>query len=294
MDELVSTIVPVCNKGEYLAPSKERLAYIDTLRGIGIILVILGHVYEVPSFIHDAIYGFHMPLFFVISGFLYNITYHNASPTIAYIKKRAKNYLLPYYLFAFINLGLLIVWNRFLLHKNTDFAQIIHYVNGILCCYSDMLHMPNCTPIWFLMSLFFASILFRWMLRSFRKHTWIAFVGSMLIGYTLSFLTDQRVPLKLDTVFMAVFFMFVGFWIRQKDLLKAPLWICVIGLPGLVLGSWNPVGMNENSYGNLLVFLPASLSVIYSLMLICSQGFLCRSTILRRLGKHSLLIVGFN
>lgn len=55
---------------------KQRLHYLDALKGILIILVILGHSiqYQIKDYQHDAlfrvIYSFHMPLFFLISGFL--------------------------------------------------------------------------------------------------------------------------------------------------------------------------------------------------------------------------------
>lgn len=44
----------------------ERIAWVDGLRGIAILLVVLGHVN--PPF-KKIIYGFHMALFFIISGF---------------------------------------------------------------------------------------------------------------------------------------------------------------------------------------------------------------------------------
>ncbi len=47
---------------------RKRLMWLDAARGIGILLVLLGHTS--PSF-GKFIYGFHMPLFFIISGFLY-------------------------------------------------------------------------------------------------------------------------------------------------------------------------------------------------------------------------------
>lgn len=56
--------------------AKQRLYYLDALKGILIILVILGHSiqYKMMDYQHDVlfrvIYSFHMPLFFLISGFL--------------------------------------------------------------------------------------------------------------------------------------------------------------------------------------------------------------------------------
>jgi fucose 4-O-acetylase-like acetyltransferase len=46
-----------------------RILWIDVCRGIGILLVVLGHC---DPFFNKYIYGFHMPLFFLLSGWLYN------------------------------------------------------------------------------------------------------------------------------------------------------------------------------------------------------------------------------
>ena len=66
--------------------SKKRIDYIDALKGFAIILVVLGHIADgysnstnVPHdfwwSLFNVIYSFHMPLFIVISGFLYEKAY---------------------------------------------------------------------------------------------------------------------------------------------------------------------------------------------------------------------------
>ena len=60
---------------------KQRLEYIDILRGFAIFLVVLGHVLEHAGlkngFLFHFIYSFHMPLFICISGFVSAYVYHN-------------------------------------------------------------------------------------------------------------------------------------------------------------------------------------------------------------------------
>lgn len=43
----------------------KRIEYIDILKGIGIILVVLGHVTQDKQ-VFQLIYAFHMPLFFFV------------------------------------------------------------------------------------------------------------------------------------------------------------------------------------------------------------------------------------
>ena len=41
---------------------------VDTLKGIGITLMIVGHTYGPNNVIWSLIFSFHMPLFFIVSG----------------------------------------------------------------------------------------------------------------------------------------------------------------------------------------------------------------------------------
>lgn len=47
----------------------ERDLSIDIMKGIGICAVIAGHTFL--NTIHNLIYSFHMPLFFILSGYFY-------------------------------------------------------------------------------------------------------------------------------------------------------------------------------------------------------------------------------
>ena len=53
---------------------KERIHWIDIAKGIAIMLVVIGHVpdaFDAP-FYRVAIYTFHMPLFFFLSGYVFS------------------------------------------------------------------------------------------------------------------------------------------------------------------------------------------------------------------------------
>ena len=78
--------------------NKKRINWIDWAKVIGIWLVILGHA---PAKGHIFIYMFHMPLFFMLSGFLYKRTNFKSE-----IKKSFRSLIIPYLIF---NLLLIIV-----------------------------------------------------------------------------------------------------------------------------------------------------------------------------------------
>lgn len=101
---------------------KKRFAEIDVLKGIGILLVILGH--SVPDYpinlradvvaanLESIIYGFHMPLFFVSAGFVWQIA-DNGRISINWLNKKAQRLLVPYITFSFVSLTLRLLFSAF-------------------------------------------------------------------------------------------------------------------------------------------------------------------------------------
>lgn len=55
-----------------LITPKKRIEYIDIAKGIGMILVVIGHCINDKTFPGTWIYSFHMPLFFVLSGLCFS------------------------------------------------------------------------------------------------------------------------------------------------------------------------------------------------------------------------------
>lgn len=99
-----------------LAPQQERLAWADTARGIGIILVVYGHAlrghmvsgaYD-PAWqgdVQDAvIYAFHMPLFFFLAGLFAQRSLSRG--TCDLLRDKSITLVYPYLLWSIISIGL--------------------------------------------------------------------------------------------------------------------------------------------------------------------------------------------
>jgi len=78
----------------------KRIEYIDIARGIGILLVVLGHndFGYISPFGYKLIYSFHMPLFFFLSGYFFN----PALSFVSFFKKRFNALLKPYLFTIFL------------------------------------------------------------------------------------------------------------------------------------------------------------------------------------------------
>lgn len=72
----------------------EQWKWVDIAKGIGIILVLLGH-FNIPDTLRAEIYTFHIPLFFFLSGVVFN----GHKPINRFLGDEAKRMIVPYYLY---------------------------------------------------------------------------------------------------------------------------------------------------------------------------------------------------
>lgn len=81
----------------------DRLTFIDEMRGIAILTVVIGHIYlphtseGIMHPIASIIYSFHMSFFFFISGYINQKTNKiNSKGCYNFISKKATSLLIPY------------------------------------------------------------------------------------------------------------------------------------------------------------------------------------------------------
>ena len=73
----------------------------DIVKGIGIILMVYAHIFTTGT-IDKWIHGFHMPLFFIISGLLFKRKNDVKKSVIG----KVKSIIIPYLFFAFFHLAI--------------------------------------------------------------------------------------------------------------------------------------------------------------------------------------------
>ena len=74
----------------------DRLEWVDVARGIGIVAVVLGHVWTRGP-LRDAVYSFHMPLFFLLSGML-----SRPQPVLRFARRQFVGQIRPYAAFLLL------------------------------------------------------------------------------------------------------------------------------------------------------------------------------------------------
>ena len=155
----------------------KRLHYIDIARGIGVILVVIGHLAKVYEGVGQWIYSFHMPLFFIISGCLFAIkketNYHNIK---SFIISRLKSIAFPY-----ITLSVLNILYDIVMHG------LAHATGYII----DTLTLNGILALWFLPALFFSEVLlFLWQRLFFKTRliSIMVFLIAIILAATYSYL----------------------------------------------------------------------------------------------------------
>lgn len=128
---------------------KNRVRYLDIYKGIGIILVVLGHMEATPCPLKLWLNAFHMPLFFVAAGLLTGEgrLYERRSPSI--IRGRARSILIPYFWFSLIA----ILWDG----VKVFLTPAPHSWSGVADKLWDSLSLFGVSVLWFL-PVFFVGV----------------------------------------------------------------------------------------------------------------------------------------
>lgn len=168
---------------------------LDISKGIGIMLVVLGHYLNVDSFPNAFIRSFHMPLFFIISGACFNFERNIFFKE--FIKKRSCQLVVPVITFSLITL-----LTKCLLERNLNAIYNLHW------------QLPG--VLWFLLILYFTELI-AWQVISFLKHERIvSYVIYILIAILFAIAIGASKlclwsPFSLLTLFSALAFYILGY-----------------------------------------------------------------------------------
>lgn len=133
----------------------DRIKYLDIAKGIGIILVIMGHTGFLFDNLKTYFFSFHMPLFFVISGMLMNIKHEEDADFKVLASKKIKALMIPYLSFSIIYIIVYIITYNMNLVTKEDFIQSVIYMFTL---YGD-------STLWFLPALLIGELLFIYLVR---------------------------------------------------------------------------------------------------------------------------------
>ena len=269
-----------------------RIAWIDLCKALGIFLVVFAHVdTTVVSSVY--IFGFHMPLFFFLSGLVFNYEKYTLK---TFLKSRINGLIIPYVFFYLITYLYWLVIERNVRPLGMSWWQPLigllkgtgHYTahNGIL---------------WFLPCLFMVETFF-YLICIICKNRLIQ-ISLILILTIVGFNIEIMLPWSINVALTSLQFFAIGYGLKRIIVAdsfsrKAPL---VFYLSGLLYFSFqgicqNKIGLVTANYGNIGEFESAA---YLGISMFCSLSILLKNNKFlskwgEQIGRNTIVIFGIH
>lgn len=274
-----------------MSEKRKRIEWIDAARGIGILMVMLGHTYVDAKYIFW-FYAFHMALFFFLSG----CTFRLHTDVRSFLKKKACGLLIPYVFFAVLITAY--NWVSAVTHSNTFNLQ-----DTVLCYFLQIRY----THLWFLPCLFLAELGMWFISRFYRggkkKNRYLVIAGVLIIVF---FVYRSWIGVDLlwnaDLAVLALSFILLGFWYSLYadslvSYLSCKFFIILVVLSVHLCITWiafitsESVDWYSNRFGNPIFFIIGSCTGVFATILISKRLHL---RLLIYLGANSIVWYGLH
>ena len=216
----------------------ERDETFDILKGIAIILVLIGHTDFGPF--RAFIYSFHMPLFFFIAGY-----FLKKRPLQTEIYLSAKRLLIPYLFTAF--------WfciAAICVAPSRMYSVIVVCLLGFRAQYVPDWINGHIGILWFFWALFWAKIIVSVLVQKIKSETWLGII--FFVFALLGMFLNKRVfvPFCIPQGMCAAGFLFVGYLIKKYNVLGSVISAQIFPLLAIIWAyNWNKGGIDM--YNNI-------------------------------------------
>ena len=209
----------------------KRIVWADALKGILILLVVLGHSIQasmmklgdsfVDDYLWNLIYSFHMPAFIAVSGFLtFRKNGAGATGWLSFVWRRFRQLIVPFLLWSVA---------LFFVNHNVEHPY-------------DYLLYPQ-KSLWFLWALFFIAVIFAGVDRiagrlKIRQELAMGLCWGLLVG--IMFLMPDAKLLGVEYVSYYFFYYLLGYYLHKYSeyLVLGRCWLIILaGIAWFALGS---------------------------------------------------------
>ena len=289
---------------------KHRIIWIDVLRGISMLLIVYGHIIihcDKLGELTKYIVSFHVPIFFLISGFVFSVKENMNYKT--YIWKKFKRVMIPYFVFGFLFLIPFFLFGNgigAMLNRESEINILkniygIFYGNG-----HDGLLRQN-SSLWFLPCIFITQQIFFFFLKLSLKYKnekkkINIYIGESLISLILGFISysipHTRLPWGIDVAIVLSFFFAIGkiiniLYENWKDKKYNKIIAVFLLIIGFLIGMYNTdISCMNHEYGNYWLFIISALATSLGLIFII-QG--CKKNkVIEYIGNNTIGILVFH
>ncbi len=176
--------------------------------------IVWGHIYYGRAS-SAFVYAFHIPLFFVLSGMVFD---KNRYPNFGiFLKKKLKSLLIPYVVFSFLTW---LVWVAYAMVTHTTVDSYWMPLMQTIIAQGSEGYLVHNVPLWFVMCLFSMEVMY-YFIADFRR-IWITVITVMmaalsycLLNYYPSF-DFSAIPWSIDAAMLGIPFYALGHWVVCK------------------------------------------------------------------------------
>ncbi len=261
----------------------ERDHVIDIAKGLGEILVCIGHSRFSTKYEIKLIYQFHMPLFFILSGMVINIEKYSV---IKFIKKKMETILFSYYTISFYSLLNSIIHQKNFNYKKYFFQTLKGKQDGKNFWFIYCLFISQCLSFIILKFIFFLfkNKIIRNLL------CFILLIISNYYGYF--FAAKKNFYYKLNLTLLIISYILAGYLIKLNRCFFDKYFFNILLSPFYYYYFFKNVNKNSSVFfGNSKVGIPyySNLVAYLGFLFILSLSkFIKSNYILEYFGKNSL------
>lgn len=275
---------------------KERVGYIDVAKGVGILLVILGHSMVGDIFLKNVIYSFHMPFFFILSGYFLNFERSIKSN----MQKSFKMLLVPYFAVSLIQILLYGIFKRELL-----VSEFYTALMGGADVYGIHANFQN--VIWFIPTLFLSRLICCLLYSSHIDCSNDVKNAIIILFAFLSVIETNHIgayiPFYFSQSLLASLFLIVGYQLRKdgvlerKCLFATPLILCCcLAYSSKYLRMYMQTNIYPYAFIHVVCAIVISVSLLFIIKYACTKSeynkvFKILINMLQWCGRYSLLIL---
>lgn len=262
----------------------QRIEYIDMAKGVGMLSIIIGHN-AIPPILFDWIFSFHVPLFFIISGY-----FCSYRPFNELCLKIWKQLLRPMLVTTFVaNIGLALIFL-----KNGEWCgpNISEWI------VDNLLFKGNVTIVgmWFIWALIWGKLFINMLSKSNIFITILIVSLLFMLGYFVYHEYKSYDVWYVERALQVPLYLFVGMLLRKYSVLDKLSNYYIFALSVFILSvAWlSPINsvFYYYKYGVFSVISAIIISVaVLSVLKLLSEKMNCRMNLLQFVGRNSLLIL---
>lgn len=279
---------------------KTREVWVDSARAILIIFVVMGHFYSNahwPLYHYvDYVFLFHMPAFFVLSGYLYKPLHKINLKN--YICKKFKRLIIPY--ISYLAIITLIRYTDIIVTDGIDFRFLLKDL--LRNAYGGQYLNIDCGVLWFLTCLFFVETIWAVIDSKFKKMVLKIFVVFLfyIIAHIQSMLIPSiKLPLGIDFAFLTLSYYVFGIYFKAY-FMKTNVFILsmVLSVTFLILRglSITHFGFEIAAYHYDNFLLDFIIPIIFSTLIfnLCYRVKILHLNLLSKLGQVTLAVMSLH